>query len=168
MPEARAVAFLVQAVLAYLPACVHQVVGAEELVVMQVHDSRQAALFDFRQDGRRYLVVDVVEVDDIWLEIIEQGGEFTFGFKAVDDAARGAQLILEGTVEVYVGNEIFRPRRWQVVRMLHGENSHFVAGFFPGVFKEEIILVRPSFGEIIFIGEKNAHGFDFPAFADRI
>ena len=52
--------------------------------------------------------------------------------------------------------------------MLHGKNGHFMAGPFPGVFKEEIIFVCPSFGEIIFIDEENAHGFDFPAFADKI
>ena len=52
-------------------------------------------------------MIDIVDMDDVWLKVIKQGGEFSFGLKAVDDAARGAQPVLEGAVEVYVGNEIF-------------------------------------------------------------
>jgi hypothetical protein len=101
----------------------HAVCRASELEIMQRHDDRNATVVKQAQNGRRDVMIDVVDVANIGPCSLEQLPEIAPRFERVDDL-RGASDVARyriGLAEFDLVDELFVPFGLQILGVPHRE-----------------------------------------------
>lgn len=109
-------------------------VRADQLVVMCREDDLAipsgllAPLHDFLDDGRRQLIVKIVQVTDIRLEVVQNFSQLYPCFLAVDGLDRVGQLAqFAATVEVHIRCVSIDPVAHAAAFVLHAEVLNLVS-----------------------------------------
>ena len=130
--------------LARLVAGHHRIGRASELEIVDGHDHGNAALLQQRQDRRRQMVIDIVDVSDLRLHHLQQLAHLLPRLHRVDDALRPQQFAAETVAgaELDLVREEIGPWRGQIERMLHGERNDLPAD----VFEQPVLLEKHDLG----------------------
>ena len=113
---------------------VQHVVRANQLVIMCREDDFTITsglltpLHDFQNDGRCQLVVEVVQVTDIWPEVVQNFSQLHPCFLAVDGLDRVSQLAkFAPAVEIHIGCISIDPVAHAAAFVLHTEVLNLVS-----------------------------------------
>jgi len=95
--------------------------GADHLVIMESHDDRKMVILDCPKNRRGNLMMDVVEMDEVWTFFFQEILEFPARFEGIQDSERGLYFLSYRcrAVKTDRRDKIPGKRRSEVLGMAH-------------------------------------------------